>query len=321
MSGTEPDERPPRAPSPSQRAAGAAARALLAAVRGLSRERALRVAGAFGRSWARLGGPRVAAAREHLAIAFPSYSDAERRAIAERAFAHLARSFVELATLSALSREELRGLADVEGLEHWHAYRERAPGGGAICLTGHVGSWELLVAIMTAHGVPIAVIQRPRDNPILDGIVAEMRGHNGAEMLPRGNAARAAFRGIRDGKVVAMTLDQNASRKEGVFVPFFGKLACTRDGPARIAMRTGVPVMPVYIARIGESPRHRVRIHPPLEMVPEGSDAQAALVENVARMTASIESAIREHPHEWIWTHRRWKTQPPEGTGRNQLVN
>ena len=94
---------------------------------------------------------------------------------------------------------------------------------------------------MTAHDIPIAVIQRPRDNPILDGVVAEMRGHNGAEMLPRGNAARAALRGIRDGKVVAMTLDQNASRDEGVFVPFFGKLACTRDGPARIAMRTGVP--------------------------------------------------------------------------------
>ena len=235
-------------------------------MRGLPRERALRVAGAFGRSWARLGGPRAAAAREHLAIAFPEWSEAERRAVAERAFAHLARSFVELATLGSLSREELRALADVEGLEHWHAYRARAPGGGVICLTGHVGSWELLVGIMTAHDIPIAVIQRPRDNPMLDGVVAEMRGHNGAEMLPRGNAARAALRGIRDGKVVAMTLDQNASRDEGVFVPFFGKLACTRDGPARIAMRTGVPVVPVYIARIGESPRHRVRIHAPLAL-------------------------------------------------------
>ncbi|HVH06500.1 MAG TPA: lysophospholipid acyltransferase family protein [Myxococcota bacterium] len=310
MSEPEPPDAPPRGPSPAQRAAGAAAHALLTAVRGLPRDRALRVAGAFGRSWARLGGPRAAAAREHLRIAFPEWSEAERRAAAERSFAHLARSFVELATLASLSREEVRALADVEGLEHWHAYRERAPGVGAICLTGHIGSWELLVAVMTAHGVPIAVIQRPRDNPILDGVVAEMRGHNGAVMLPRGNAARAAFRGIRDGQVVAMTLDQNASRKEGVFVPFFGRPACTRDGPARIAMRTGVPVFPVYIARIGESARHRVRIHPELAMVPEGADPQAALVENVARMTASIEAAIREHPDQWIWTHRRWKTQP-----------
>ena len=105
---------------------------------------------------------------------------------------------------------------------------------------------------MTAHGIPIAVIQRPRDNPLLDELVAEIRGHNGAEMLPRGYAARAALRGLRDGKVVAMTLDQNASRREGVFVPFFGRPACTRDGPARIAMRTGAPVFPVFIERIGE---------------------------------------------------------------------
>jgi KDO2-lipid IV(A) lauroyltransferase len=301
---------PPPAPGARERAAGVAARALVAAAKGVPRERAMRIAAGAGRTWARVRAPRSAAVMEHLRIAFPEWSDAERSAVRERAFAHLARSFVELATLASLSREELRALADVEGLEHFHEFRRRSPGAGAICLTGHVGSWELLVAVMTAHDVPIAVVQRPRDNPLLDDLVSELRGHNGAEMLPRGNAARAALRGLRDGKVLAMTLDQNAKRKEGVFVPFFGKLACTRDAPARLAMRTGAPVFPVFIARIGDTPRHHVTVSPPLALVPEGDDPQAALVENTARMTATIEAAIRRHPDQWIWTHRRWKTQP-----------
>jgi KDO2-lipid IV(A) lauroyltransferase len=230
--------------------------------------------------------------------------------VCERAFGNLARCAVEFLTLGQLSREELRALADVEGLEHFAAYRRATPGGGAICLTGHVGSWELLVALMTAHDIPIAVIQRPRDNPLLDRLVADLRDKTGAEMLPRGSAARAALRGLRSGKVVAMTLDQNAPRREGVFVPFFGRPACTRDGPARIAMRTGAPVFPVFIERIGGGARHHVRVLSPLELLPEGSDPEAALVENVARMTATIEAAIRRNPEEWIWTHRRWKTRP-----------
>jgi len=293
-----------------ERAAGRAAAALVTAAQTMPRERALRVAGAAGRSWARLGGPRVAAAREHLRIAFPAWTERERGVVLERSFANLARCFVELCTLGGLSQQQLRELADVDGLEHFRAVRRADPDAGVICLTAHFGSWELLIAVMAAHGIPIAVIQRPRDNPLLDTLVAELRGANGAEMLPRGNAARAALRGLRDGKVVAMTLDQNASRREGVFVPFFGRPACTRDGPARVALRTGAPVFPVFIERIGETERHRVTVHPALELAPAGSDEKAAVRENTARMTAVIEATIRRAPDQWIWTHRRWKTRP-----------
>jgi Kdo2-lipid IVA lauroyltransferase/acyltransferase len=301
-------------PSAGQRAAVWAVRRLVSAANRAPRERALAVAGSFGRGWARLGGPRTALARAQLREVFPDWSEAERSAVLARMFANLARGFVEFATLPRLSRDELRALADVEGLEHYEALRRAAPGGGIVCLTAHFGSWELLVAVMAAHGIPIAVVHRTRDNPLLDDLMGELRAASGAELLPRGSAARAALRGLRDGKVVAMTLDQNASRSEGVFVPFFGRPACTRAGPARLAMRTGAPVVPVFIERIGETARHRVRIQPPLPLVPEGDDPAAALVENVARMTRVVEDAIRRAPDQWIWTHRRWKTQPTPST-------
>lgn len=297
-------------PSRRDRAAAWAARALLSAVDRLGRERAFALAGRVGRAWARLGGPRTAEARAQLRLAFPEWRERERQEVLERALANLARSFVEVCTLGSLSADERRALADVEGLEHYDAARRVLPGGGVIALTAHLGSWEILAAVMAAHGIPIAVVQRPRDNPLLDEIAAELRDHAGVELLPRGSAARGALRGLRDGKVVAMPLDQNASRREGVFVPFFGRPACTRDGPARIAMKTGAPVVPVFIERIGDGMRHRVRVEPPLELAPALADPDAALVENVARMTAAIETAVRRAPDQWIWTHRRWRTRP-----------
>ena len=80
-------------------------------------------------------------------------------------------------------------------------------------------------------------------------------------------------------------------------------------------MRTGVPVVPCFIARVGTSDRHRVRILPPLDLEDEGGDRDKALAENVARMNAVIEDAIRETPDQWLWMHRRFHTQP-EGEAR-----
>ena len=147
---------------------------------------------------------------------------------------------------------------------------------------------------------------------MLERLVGGWRGHRGVELLARGSAARGALRALKQGRFLAMPFDQNCPRQEGVFVPFFGRLACTRDGPVRIAMRTGAPVLPVFIQRVGESERHQVRIEPPLALLgaQETEDPREAVVENARRMTEVIEAAIRRAPTEWTWTHRRWRTAP-----------
>jgi KDO2-lipid IV(A) lauroyltransferase len=273
--------------------------------------RALAWAGALGRAWARAGGPRVADARVNLRIAFPERSEAWRRRVLEDSLAHLARSFVEFAQLARLDREALRGRVAIDGLEHLHEARKRSRTGGVAVLTGHFGSWELFQAAMAAEGFPVAVVARRRDSPVVDTLVTRLRSRGGSELLLRGNAALAARRALREGRLLAMPLDQNAPRQEGLFVPFFGRLACTRDGPVRLIMRSGAAVLPVFVFREGEGPRHVARVQPPLELVPTGDDREAAVRENTARMTRVIEAAIRQAPDHWTWIHRRWRTAPP----------
>jgi KDO2-lipid IV(A) lauroyltransferase len=313
--GSEPALPPPQAAGPAlppwpQRLLPRAGRALADGLSRLPRERARAWALRLGRCWARLGGPRSEDARRNLRIAFPEWGEARRERVLERALANLAAGAVEFATMARLSEEARRGLATVEGEEHLERARQDSPSGGVVVLTAHYGAWELLVSIMASRGWPIAVVRRARSNRLFEQVLSRWRASSGVEFLPRGNAARAALRALRRGRYLAMTLDQDCPRSEGVFVPFLGRLACTRDGPARLAMLSGAAVVPIFIERVGQSSRHRIRVEPPLELVGDEGDREAAVVENVRRMAAVVERAIRRAPEQWIWIHRRWRTQP-----------
>jgi KDO2-lipid IV(A) lauroyltransferase len=275
----------------------------------LDRSRAVAWGGTLGRSWARLGGLRTEDALVNLRIAFPAWSEARRREVLERSFANLGRGIAELAFLDRLTAENVGDVVSVEGLEHFHAARESAPDVGVIALTAHFGNFELLAVAMALRGFPITIVYRER-GPDLEATLRSWRELHGTTTIPRGSAARGVLRALRERRVVAMTLDQDTPRREGVFVPFFSRLACTRDAPARIAMRTGAPVLPVFVFRRGESDRHHMRCLPALALEPAGSDPEAAVLENVRRMTRVIEDAVREAPDQWAWTHRRWRTQP-----------
>jgi KDO2-lipid IV(A) lauroyltransferase len=104
--------------------------------------------------------------------------------------------------------------------------------------------------------------------------------------------------------MVGVLLDQNSSRAEGVFVPFFGVPASTSKGLAVISLRTGAPVVPVFIRRIGGG-RHRVEFDAP---VPRPDDGD--VLSYTAAFNRAIESGIRRAPEQWFWMHERWRTRP-----------
>ncbi len=277
----------------------------------------MQAASAFGAAWSTLGAPRVATALANLRVAFPEWSEDERQRVCAASFANAARCVVEFALLGRIAEESLGERVEAQGIEHYAPAREASPTGGVVLITAHLGNWELLAVAMSAAGFPLSIVQRDRDDSGLGALVERHRGAGGAELLGRGNAARAALRAIKDGRLLVAPLDQNTPRNEGVFVPFFGRLACTRSGPIRIAMRTGAPVMTAFLFRKPDGRHHLVRVSPPLDLLrgKEAASDPEAIRENVARVTRVIEAAIREAPEQWTWSHRRWRTQP-EGEPR-----
>jgi Kdo2-lipid IVA lauroyltransferase/acyltransferase len=306
-----PDPSPPSGGRGERLAVGAADR-LLQLLERLPEERALALAAASCRVWVRLGGVRTQVARVNLRIAFPDWSEAQREAVLVRSFENIGRSVAEFVQLGRLGPQALRERVRIEGLEHVEAARAQSKTGGVLAITGHFGSWEMLAAAMAAHGYPFVAVQKPRESPLLDAVVERYRRAGGAEFLARGTAALSVMRSLAEGKAVAILYDQDAPKDEGVFVPFFGRLACTRDAPVKIALRARVPVLPVFLHRVGESSMHVAHFRAPIPMLRgQGMPLEAAIRENARRMTAAIEAEIRLAPDHWSWVHRRWRTQPP----------
>jgi KDO2-lipid IV(A) lauroyltransferase len=210
---------------------------------------------------------------------------------------------LEACTLLLRPPSVMLRLVEVEGLEHLE--RAATPGRGVLLLTAHLGNWELLAAAHVLTGRPLSEVVRPLDQPVLDRLVARLRRRTGVEVIPKQRGLRGILDALRRGRMVGILLDQNASRAEGVFVPFFGTPASTSRGMALAALRSGAPVLPVFIRR-GPDGRHRVQIQPEV-LRPVNRDPTAF----TAALTAAIEAEVRRVPEQWLWAHRRWRTRPP----------
>jgi KDO2-lipid IV(A) lauroyltransferase len=272
---------------------------------------ALWLGGAVGRLGHRFAGKTRALALAHLAQAFPEKTPAEREAVCRDMFVHLGRSTTELASIRWFDR---RLDTYVEVSPPGLLGEVMARGRGMVFVTGHVGSWELLARRIARAGVPNAVIAKSRGDKRLNELAARFRAEGGVTTLWREDpdTGRAIIRTFRSGKALGLLIDQD-TRVQGVFVPFFGKLAFTPRAAADFAVRFGAPVVVGTIHRKG--PRagdgHRLELTE-VRFSSDPPDREAEVVRLTAACTAVLEDAIRRHPAEWVWMHERWRTRPPD---------
>ena len=255
-------------------------------------------------------GRRRRLALANLARAYPALPRRARVRLARRASQHLGMTLLELARLLTRPLDVTLERIRLEGVEHLRA--AMAAHGRALLLTAHLGNWELLAAAHRLTGFPLSIVVRPLDAPWLDALAEKLRRGTGVELIDKRGALRPVLEALRRGRMIGILMDQNAARREGVFVDFFGRPASTSRSIALLAVRTRTPVVPVFARRDADG-RHTVVIHPALPP-PEANGADAAVVELTARCTIAIERAIREAPEQWLWSHDRWRTRPPGET-------
>ena len=246
----------------------------------------------------------------NLAIAFPDRSLRERRAILRGSFLNLGRMAAELAHLPHLSPERLEEMVRFEDEAWWREAVGWERSTGVLVLSGHFGNWELLVFAHGMRGHPVHMVHRAIANPLVDRWLNDLRARAGTRMIRKSAGAGGVLHALRERALLVLPIDQNSTRGLGVFVDFFGELASTNAGMARIALRTDAPIVPAFIVREGRSARHRVHVLPILEVERTG-DAEADVRRNTQRFTAVFEEMVRRYPEHWLWMHKRWKTRPP----------
>ena len=241
----------------------------------------------------------------HLERAFGDTKASQRiKQIAWDSYQNMGRSIAESIYLPAMDRTAVQQFVDLEGLEHYVA--ARLLGKGVIILTAHLGNWEIIPKAFQSVGYCIHAVVRPLDNPYLDRIVQDWRTKNGMGVINKRTDVHKIMSLLRGGETVGFLLDQNTAESDAVFVDFFGQQAATHKGPAVLALRSGAAVIPVFTIR--EGTRHKIMISKPLSIVRTKSNANNIL-QATALFTKTIESYVARYPEQWLWMHRRWKTQ------------
>ncbi len=246
-------------------------------------------------------------AESNLQRALPELDSAARRRVRLGVYRNLGRVALALAKLPAWSKRTILQHVDFSGLEHFRA--AEAKGSGVLLLTGHLGNWELGAL---AHGAvvgPISVMVRPIANPLVDRIVEARRSAHGNRVIAKRNSAREVLKALAAGGTVGILADQNALPEDAVFVEFFGMPAAAHKGFAQLALRSGAAVVPAFARWDPASRRHVVEYGPEIETVRSGA-AERDIEINTQRFQRVLEEQVRANPDQWLWIHRRWKTQP-----------
>lgn len=239
----------------------------------------------------------------HLGQAFPSEGRPWIEQTARRSFVHLGKALLEVMTVRP---HTVSNLVEFQGLEKLEEARSR--GKGVVYVTGHIGNWELMGAAIAASA-SVSVIAAPIEPEAVNALIVALRTRLGVRTILRSRpgAAKELIRVFRENRVLGILIDQDTD-VEGAFADFFGIRAWTPTAAAQMAIKFDAPVIFGYIHR-GPDDRHRISINGPLELVRTGDDDEDIKV-NTALFTTMIEQAIRIHPEQWVWMHRRWRRQP-----------
>lgn len=251
--------------------------------------------------------PLRRAALFNLRLAFPDWTDAQRRRVIRGMIRQIGWMAGEFSQFPKYTRENIDRIVVVDGFENFDQARRR--GKGVLFLTGHMSAWELAPFAQALYGYPLHFLVRPIANRKVDALINDYRCRAGNQPIDKNKSARAILKVLADGGTVGVLADHNTDIEESVFVDFFAVQASTTSGLARIALRTDAAVVPGFLSWDEGRRKYRLRFEPAVELARTPNE-ETDVVENTARFTRVIEDFVRAHPDQWLWVHRRWKTRP-----------
>ncbi len=167
-----------------------------------------------------------------------------------------------------------------------------------LIVSGHIGPWEAVRALLRRNGIETAAIYRKSKNVFYQPYhhkTIEAGGKPIFQVGRRGTSAMIKF--LKKGGIVCMMIDQAVS--EGKYMEFMGIPAKTSFAIANIAIKYNALIIPAYAIRKEEDEPIQVIIEPSLR-----TEEPYRIIE---KLNKSLESIVRKYPSQWYWVHNRWK--------------
>ncbi len=231
-------------------------------------------------------------AYRNLSIAFPDKTKAEKKEIIKKMWIHFAKFFAEMPHTKEWIKD-----AEVSGKEYLKSLQDDDVG-GFVC-SAHFGNWEFASTYVAQHYFQLHPVYRPANNPWLERLMFKKRA---GVHIPKGSGgARIMLDLLKNGEHIAILCDQRL--REGIAVPFFGKMAMTPSAMVSIALKMRLPIVMGCARRLPDG-RFKMTVEPlPLS---KAENTETAVYETVANMNKILEKWITETPEQWMWIHRRF---------------
>ncbi|MBI5863745.1 MAG: lysophospholipid acyltransferase family protein [Planctomycetes bacterium] len=239
-----------------------------------------------------------------------THSEEQLQRIARDCLAHFAQLYLVEAALTPRLVNSYSWPRYVEITEIAPALRVLLLGDGAIMITPHFGNFELLGFTLAQLGLPLTAVMRPLDNPLLTDFIESSRTASGLRLIHKKGATDEAPQLLAEGGTLCFIADQDAGRK-GVFSMFFNRKASWYKSIGLLAMSTRKPIIIGQMVRVRSAFRYRLEVERIIH--PHEWDQQPQPLQWITdTYAAMMEAAIRRHPDQYLWPHRRWKTRPKQ---------
>ena len=247
--------------------------------------------------------------KRNLKFAYPEWKDGEICKIAGRIFRNVGITVFEILQMGFFSKEDFLRNIRIKGEEHLK--NAVAGGKGVIIISAHLGNWEAASLFSPCYlGYPVTVVARNIESGFVNKRLIKFRSRFGNSVIDKEGALPEMMNTLRNGKILALLIDQGTKRSEGVELLFFGKKVTVTPAAAMLALRCKSPVLPVFCVREDDR-KLTIIIEPPVQIV-RTNNLREDLKTNAQTMTDIIEEIIRKYPDQWLWLHKRWKRFYPE---------
>jgi KDO2-lipid IV(A) lauroyltransferase len=184
-------------------------------------------------------------------------------------------------------------------------------GKGAICITPHLGNWEIGGLLFSYRGGRLNVLTLDERDLNTKSFREEMRRRRGIKNLyidPKDDSPMAILdvvKALRRNEIVAVLGDRIESQKTRDF-NFFGKRTPFPIGIAVLAMVTGAPVLPVFVV-MGGNRKYRGIIEAPIYFdSPLREDRETIIQNGMEKLIKKFEEYIEKYPDQWYNFYSYW---------------
>ncbi len=238
-------------------------------------------------------------AKQNLKIAFPDKCEFEINQILLKSYKHFGMILMDLFQTQNFNKNNIQNIVDIN-LSDLKLLTQDT---GSIVITGHIGSWEMILPIFGINRIPFSVVVQFQKNKGVQKFFNEVRQFHGSKTIFKGTGSKVLLNEIQNGRNLGLASDQNAG-KRGLMVPFFGKKASIPKGAAVFKIKSKASIFFCYCI-VSKGRKYKLFVKK-IENNFEQIESKNRVKEICELISLDLENIIRKYPEQYFWFHRKW---------------